>query len=64
MNGTHQLLVCTNNVNIVDKDINTTKENIEALLQASRVVGKEVNTGKLSTGLSLATKMQNIITIY
>jgi len=44
--GAHQLLVYTDNVSMLDENINTLKSNTEALLEASRNVGLEVNTEK------------------
>jgi preprotein translocase subunit SecD len=46
LNGTHQLLVYTDDDNTSDQDINIVKVNIEAPLEASRGVGLEVNTEK------------------
>jgi hypothetical protein len=46
LNGTHQLLVYVDNINLLCDGINTTKENTETLLEVSRDVGVEANTVK------------------
>jgi hypothetical protein len=46
LNGTHQLLVYADGVNLLGDSANTIKENLEALLQASRDIGLEINAEK------------------
>ena len=47
LNGTHQLLVYVDDVNILGGSVHTVKENTEALVVASKEAGlKEVNAGK------------------
>jgi hypothetical protein len=46
LNGTHQLSVSANNVNLLGDSVNAIQENIETLLEASRDVGLEINAEK------------------
>jgi hypothetical protein len=46
MNGRHQLLAYVDDINIVGENIHTVRKGIEALLNASKEVGLELNPEK------------------
>jgi hypothetical protein len=46
LNGTHQLLVYTDDVNSLGDSVNTIKDHSETLLEASRDTGLEINAEK------------------
>jgi hypothetical protein len=46
LNGTHQLLVYADDVNLLGDNINTITKNKETLIDTSKKVGLEVNTQK------------------
>ena len=46
LNGTHQLLVYANDVNILGGSVHTIKEKAAALVVAGKEIGLEVNTDK------------------
>jgi hypothetical protein len=49
LNGTYQLFVYADDVDILGGSVHTIKENTEAVLVASKEIGLEVNAIKLST---------------
>jgi hypothetical protein len=46
LSGTHQVLVYADDVNLLGDNINTVKKNTETLIDASKIVGLEVNAEK------------------
>ena len=44
LNGTHQLLVYGDDINILRGSIHAIKENTESLIVASKEIGLEINT--------------------
>jgi hypothetical protein len=46
LNGTHQLLAYTDDVNILGGSVHTVKENAEALVVTTKEIGLEVNADK------------------
>jgi hypothetical protein len=46
LNGTHQLLVCADDANLLGENIYIINKNTEALLDANQKVGPEVNAEK------------------
>jgi hypothetical protein len=46
LNGTYQLLVCADGINLLGDSVNTMRENTETLIEASRDVGLEINAEK------------------
>jgi ribosomal protein S2 len=57
LNGTHQLLVYADDVNLQGDDIDIIQKNTETLTEASKEVGLEVNTEK--TKYMLLSRHQN-----
>ena len=46
MNGTHQVLACADDVNLIGDDFRTIERNADVLLSASKDIGLAVNTEK------------------
>jgi hypothetical protein len=57
LNGTHQLLVYADDVNLLGDDIETIKKNTQTLTDAGKEVGLEVNTEK--TKYMVLSRQQN-----
>jgi len=57
LNGTHQLLVYADDVNILGGSVHTIKENAEALAVASKEIGLEVNAN--NTKYKVMSRDQN-----
>ena len=64
LNGTHQLLVYADNVNIFGGSEHTIKKNAEALVVASKEIGLEVNADKTKSWPYLEIRMQEEVTVY
>jgi hypothetical protein len=58
LNGKHQLLAYTDDVNLLGDNIDTIKKNTETLTDASKAVGLEINVEK--TKYMLLSRRQNV----
>jgi hypothetical protein len=58
LNGTHQLLAYTDDVNLFGDNIDTIMKNTETLIDASKEVGLEINVDK--TKYMLLSRQQNV----
>ena len=58
LNGTHQLLVYADDINIMGGSVNTIKENAKVLIVASKEIGLEVNAYK--TKYTITSRDQNV----
>jgi predicted HTH domain antitoxin len=47
LNGTHQLLVCGDDMNLLGHNIDKIKKNKQTVIDTSKEVGLEVNTEKI-----------------
>jgi len=62
LNGTHQLLVYADDVNILCGSVRALKKNTEALVVASKEIGVAVNADKTNIWSCLETRMQDDVT--
>jgi hypothetical protein len=58
LNGTHQLLAYTDDVNLLGYNIDTVKKNTETLTDANKDAGLEINVEK--TKYMLLSRHQNV----
>jgi len=63
LNEIFQFMACACDVTLLGENINTTKKNTQALFEASREVGLEVNTKKTKCMFMSRTRMQDKIII-
>jgi hypothetical protein len=59
LNGTHQLLAHTDDVNLLGDNIPTIEKNRETLIDASKEVGIEINIEKIKYEYLLLSRHQN-----
>jgi hypothetical protein len=59
LNGSHQQLVYADDVNLLGDNTNTIKKRTDALIDASKEVGLEVNTDNAKYSLMLMSRHQN-----
>jgi hypothetical protein len=58
LNGTHQLLAYADDVDLLGDNIDTINKNTQTLIDASKEVGLEVTSRKVSICWCLGTRMQ------
>jgi len=63
LNGTLQLLVYVDDVNILGGNVHTMKKNAEMLVVATMETGLEVNADKINTWSYLEIRMQDEVTV-
>jgi len=63
LNGTHQLLVFADDVNILGGSVHIIKENAETLMVSSKEIELEVNADKTMYWSGLEVRMQDEVTV-
>jgi len=65
INGTHQILVCADDVNILGGSVHTIKENTETLVDdtSSKEIELVVNADKTKHMVSFEIRMQDEVTM-